>query len=93
MASVPKPKADALGLIGETDVYRIHLLYKPDKKWLMSNEAALTEDLADAMVAANPGKKRILVFAAVKFIGQRELTRKGVEFCQLPYAIHRMLGD
>ena len=93
LTSVPKPKADTLGLIGETDVYRVHLLYKPDKKWLMSNEGALTENLADAMADANPGKKRILVFAAVKFIGQRELTRKGVEFCQLPYAIHRMLGD
>jgi adenine-specific DNA-methyltransferase len=93
LTSVPKSKADSLGLIGESDVYRVHLLYKPDKKWLMSNEAALTENLAEAMVAANPGKKRTLVFAAVKFIGQRELTRKGVEFCQLPYAIHRMLGD
>ena len=93
LSHIPKSKAAASGLIGETDVYRIYLLYKPDKNWLMSNEAALTENLVDAMVAANPGKKRILVFAAVKYMGQRELTRKGVEFCQLPYAIHRILGD
>ena len=45
------------------------------------------------MVSANAGKKKLLVFAAAKFMGQRELSRLGVDFCQLPYAIHRILGD
>ncbi len=39
------------------------------------------------------GKKRLLVFAAAKFMSQKELTRPGVEFCQLPYAMHRIMGD
>jgi hypothetical protein len=26
-------------------------------------------------------------------MSQRELSCQGVEFCQLPYAIHRILGD
>ena len=45
------------------------------------------------MVAANKSKKRLLVFAAAKFMSQKELSRLKVEFCQLPYAIHRILGD
>ena len=35
----------------------------------------------------------LLVFAAAKFMSQNELSRLKVEFCQLPYAIHRILGD
>ena len=92
-SEVPKKKAATLGFIGETDLYRVYLFYQPDKKWLQSNDAALTEKLVDEMVAANTGKKKLLVFAAAKFMGQRELSRLGVDFCQLPYAIHRILGD
>ncbi len=90
---VAKQKKGSLGYIGETDVYRVHLHYQPDKNWLQTNDAALTEKLVDAMLAANKGKKKLLVFAAAKFMSQRELSRQGVEFCQLPYAIHRILGD
>ncbi len=81
------------GFIAETDFHRVHLFYKPEKKWLASNEAALTEQLVEKMLASNKEKKRLLVFAAAKFMSQKELTRLGVEFCQLPYAIHRILGD
>jgi adenine-specific DNA-methyltransferase len=91
--AVPKQTAKQYGLIGETDLYRVHLLYQPDAKWLASNEAALTEALVDAMKAINADGKRLLVFAAAKFISQRDLNRLQVEFCQLPYAIHRLLGD
>lgn len=93
LADVPKQKADGDGLIGETEFYRVHLFYKAEKKWLASNDAALTEQLVEKMQAANKEKKRLLVFAAAKFMSQKELTRLGVEFCQLPYAIHRILGD
>jgi len=88
-----KQKTTTLGFIGETELYRVHLLYRPDRKWLQSNDAALTEKLVDEMVAANHGKKKLLVFAAAKFMGQRELSRVGVDFCQLPYSIYRILGD
>ncbi|MCX6900870.1 MAG: site-specific DNA-methyltransferase [Verrucomicrobia bacterium] len=93
LADVPKQKADGDGFIAETELYRVHLYYKPEKKWLASNEAALTEQLVEKMLAPNKEKKRLLVFAAAKFMSQKELTRLGVEFCQLPYAIHRILGD
>lgn len=90
---VPKQKADSFGFIGETEVYRVHLHYQPDKAWLQSNESALTEKLVDEMLAANKDKKKLLVFAAAKFMSQKDLSRQGVDFCQLPYAIHRILGD
>lgn len=93
LSELPKKKDSALAFIGETDLYRVHLLYQRDKAWLQSNDAALSEKLVDEMVAANPGKKKLLVFAAAKFMGQRELSKLRVEFCQLPYAIHRILGD
>jgi adenine-specific DNA-methyltransferase len=93
LSDVAKQTAKTFGYIGETDVYRVHLHYQPEKNWLQSNDAALTEKLVDKMVAANKGKKKLLVFAAAKFMSQRELSRQGVEFCQLPYAIHRILGD
>jgi adenine-specific DNA-methyltransferase len=47
----------------------------------------------DEMVAANRGKKKLLVFAAAKFMSQRDFSKQGIEFCQLPYAIHRILAD
>ena len=93
LSELPKAKAATAGFIGETDLYRVYLFYKPEKKWLQSNDAALTEKLVDEMLAANPEKKKLLVFAAAKFMSQRELTQRGVDFCQLPYAIHRILGD
>ena len=74
-------------------MYRVHLHYQPEKTWLQSNDAALTEKMVDAIVAANTGRKKLLLFAAAKFMSQRELSRLGVDFCQLPYAIHRILGD
>ena len=89
----PKTKRKQ-GFIGETETYRVHLIYEPDLQWIRGNDAALTETLVDAMVDKNPDKsKRLLVFAPAKFMSQKELTRRGVDFCQLPYAIHRILGD
>lgn len=93
LPEVQKGRAEELGYIGETELYRVHLHYQAHKKWLQSNEAALTEKLANQVVNANFNKKRILFFAASKFIGQRELSKLGIEFCQLPFAIHRMLGE
>lgn len=87
------PTKAKAGFIGETAAYRVHMLYKADKAWLQSNEAALTERIVDEIVATNSEKKRLLVFAAAKFMSQRELSRRGIDFCQLPYAIHRILGD
>ena len=56
LGDVPKQKPDFCGFIGETEAYRVHLHYVPDKDWLQGNNAALTEAVDD-ITAANKGKK------------------------------------
>lgn len=90
LATVAKASAD--GFIGETDLFRIHLFYRPDSEWLRSNEAALNADKVAEIVKKNATKKRTIVFAVAKFMSQKDLTEKRIEFCQLPYAIHRIMG-
>ena len=91
LEKVAKVRSD--GFIGETELFRLHLFYQPDREWLRSNEAALNSTRAEAVATGNKDGKRSIVFAVAKFMGQRELTAKRIEFCQLPYAIHRILGD
>ncbi|AUZ83680.1 site-specific DNA-methyltransferase [Methylophaga nitratireducenticrescens] len=86
-----KPAAD--GFIGETDLFRVHLFYQPDKDWLRTNDAALNAERVAAIEKGNKGGKRAIVFAVAKFMSQKELTARRIEFCQLPYAVHRILGD
>ncbi|MBM7073494.1 site-specific DNA-methyltransferase [Shewanella sp. 202IG2-18] len=85
-------KASADGFIGETDLFRIHLFYRPDSEWLRSNEAALNAGKVETIAKNNATKKRTIVFAVAKFMSQKDLTEKRIEFCQLPYAIHRIMG-
>ena len=85
-------KASADGFIGETDLFRIHLFYRPESEWLRSNEAALNADKVEIITKNNATKKRTIVFAVAKFMSQKDLTEKRIEFCQLPYAIHRIMG-
>ncbi len=91
LEAVSKPSVD--GLIGETDLYRIHLFYKPDATWLRSNEAALNNDKLEAIKASGAKGKRTIVFAVAKFMSQKELTKNRIEFCQLPYAVHKIMGN
>lgn len=91
LEKVRKPSAN--GFIGETDLFRVHLFYQPDKEWLRSNDAALNAVRMAAIEQGNKGGKRAIVFAVAKFMSQKELTARRIEFCQLPYAVHRILGD
>ena len=78
------------GLFHEDGSYRCHLLYEPDLEWLRSEAAALNEERARRIGEAARGRgKRALVFAAAKYLGQRELDGYGVTFGQLPYELHR----
>jgi adenine-specific DNA-methyltransferase len=94
LATVAKqPAKVGDGFIGEAEHYRVHLLYQPDQAWLRSEAAVLTETKVEAIVTGRPTGQRSLVFAAAKYLSQKDLTGRGVEFCQLPYAIHRILGE
>ena len=70
-----------------TDYY---LLYEPSVDWLRSSMAVLNEERAQGISAASRARgRKATVFAAGKYIGQRELTAMGITFCQLPYEMHR----
>jgi adenine-specific DNA-methyltransferase len=86
-------KSSSDGFIGETELFRIHLFYQPDTAWLRSNAAALNAERVEAIAKGNRAGKRAIVFAVAKFMSQKELTKQRIEFCQLPYAVHRILGD
>ena len=58
-----------------TDYY---LLYKPDLNYMRSNNAVLTQKRANLISGMS---KKAVVFGAGKHVGQRELTRMGIEFC------------
>ena len=77
--------------VGETDLYEVYLIYKPDIAFLRGNESALNDVKLKAIAARN-SKKEKLVFATAKYRGQKELSRLNITFCQLPYAIHKVVG-
>jgi adenine-specific DNA-methyltransferase len=62
---------------------------------MRSNEAMLDLTTAERIAEATKadGGKPVLVFAAGKLMGQRTLSDMGLTFCQLPYSVHRILGD
>jgi adenine-specific DNA-methyltransferase len=59
---------------------------------MRSNGAALSQPLAKEIAKSAWGKPA-LVYAAAKFMAQAELTKLGITFCQLPYSVHRVLGE
>ena len=76
------------GLFHCSDTLNYHLLYQPDLKFLRSNDAVLNEERARRISAAARAENRqAVVFAAAKYIGQRELSAWGITFCQLPYEL------
>ncbi len=78
--------------VAEAGGYRVHLIYKPDLAFMRGNDAALALPLTKEIVKGAKGKLA-LVYAAAKFMSQAELTKGGVTFCQLPYSVHRVLGE
>ena len=85
-------KANPPWFIGESQAYRVHLVYKPDLNFLKSKESALHEDLASHIRQFNQNSgKTSLVFAPAKYITQKKLIKDyGIHFCQLPYDIHKI---
>lgn len=77
------------GLFCSEDNMDYYMLYKPDLEYLRSNEAMLTQDLAERIrnASCHNGKKAT-VYAPGKYISQKDLTSMGITFCQLPHALH-----
>ncbi|MDE0015859.1 MAG: site-specific DNA-methyltransferase [Candidatus Poribacteria bacterium] len=77
------------GLFYTNDKNDYYLIYKPDLEYLRSNEAILNLEHAKRIQdASHENGKKAIVYAADNYIGQRELTKMGIAFCQLPYIIH-----
>ena len=74
--------------LGDAEDRHLWLIYKPDLAFLKSPEAALTLSFAKSLREKKHGKKH-LVFAAAKFLSNRQLLEHGVEFAPMPFALYR----
>ena len=78
------------GLFYSDDTTSYYLLYEPDVEYLRSDAAILNEVRAKRISAAcRAAGRKAIVFAAGKYLGQRELTDWGITFVQLPYQMHK----
>ena len=77
------------GLFYSNNKNDYYLIYQPDLAYLRSNEAILNLEQAKRIRdSSQDNSKKAIVYAAGNYIGQRELTKMGIAFCQLPYSIH-----
>ncbi len=77
------------GLFYSDDKNDYYLHYQPDLDYLSSDEAILKQEHAERIRdASHQNGKKAIVYAAGNYIGQRELTKMGITFCQLPYVLH-----
>lgn len=90
MAALEPAKVnEAEWYLGESSQYHVWLVYRSELEFLKSRDAALTLNLAQKIAAAKTGKKH-LVFAAAKFVPNKDLLPMGVEFSPLPFALYRV---
>lgn len=75
--------------LGESSAYHVWLIYKPDLEFLKSGDSALTLSRAEKISKSKTDGKKHLVFAPAKFVPNKVLLDKRVEFAQLPYALYR----
>jgi adenine-specific DNA-methyltransferase len=80
---------EASGFLGEGGGWSVSMIYRPDRTWLESPEAALTLDRAKAIADTHPGLRQ-LVFAAVSYVPSRVLDGLNVTYVPLPFALFRV---
>ena len=78
--------------IGESRLYRLHLVYQPHLDFLRGKESALHLELAEKVKTFNQSSKKVrVVFGPAKYLTQKELKRDyNIHFCQLPYDIRKI---
>ncbi len=79
------------GYLGESSLFHVWLIYRPELDFLKSREAALTLSRARLLAEAKTGKRH-LVFAPAKFVSQKLLGEEKlpVEYAPLPWALYRV---
>ena len=72
----------------------IFVVYKPNKSFLKSTDSALNLERESSVFKSMKIKhcKKAYVFAMACFVPQEELSEKKIVFCQIPFAIHRIVG-
>ena len=76
------------GFFYETNSRLYHLIYEPNLEFLRSADSALDGDRADRIAKKVTEKgKPAVVFAAAKYVGQKELTKMNITFAALPFAV------
>ncbi|MBI4996458.1 MAG: site-specific DNA-methyltransferase [Rhodocyclales bacterium] len=88
----PTPKKAPLWYLGEAKDAHVWLIYEPSLAFLKSPDAALTLSKADGFAAWGKERgdgKRHLVFAPAKYLSNKQLTERGVDFAPLPFALYR----
>ncbi|MGI9346887.1 MAG: site-specific DNA-methyltransferase [Gammaproteobacteria bacterium] len=92
-AMLDKVKRGKDWFFGETENYRLHLIYEPEASFLKSTESAFTLETAKRIgKAAAAQRKTALVFGTQQFVSQKELNRCQVIFCKLPYYVVNSFG-
>ena len=76
--------SDADGHFYSSDATDFYLIYEPSLEFLRDGDAALNLEKAERI--REKGRPAI-VFAALKFMSQSELSKMGITFCQLPYEL------
>jgi adenine-specific DNA-methyltransferase len=79
------------GYLGESSLFHVWLIYRPELDFLKSRDAALTLSRARLLAEAKTGKRH-LVFAPAKFVSQKLLDEEKlpVEYAPLPWALYRV---
>ena len=78
--------------LGEANSTHFWLIYKPDKCFLKSNDAALTLSRA-RKIAMTDSDRQHLVFAPARFVSRKLLAEEGlaVDFLSLPDALYNLV--
>ena len=70
------------------------VVYKPNKEFLGSNDSALSLERKELVQKIMKQKKcsKAIVFASACFYSLKELSQEKITFCQLPFAIHKIVS-
>ena len=84
----PAKMDESRNYIGDSRLYEVYLLYKPDINFL--KKSALTLEMAKNLRRPSPNDKTRIVFAPVRYVDGDVLHNHGIKYCQLPFEIYKM---
>ena len=76
-------------LVGETEQYKVYVVYEPDIDFLCSGEAMLTLDFIGRINKQLKDNQEAIVFASGRHVDIEDLRNGKIKFCYLPHEIHK----